>query len=53
VAVSFSRNGYIGIKKEQMTKPEGGSSTDQGFSGVKGVAVLFTYTVLSKVASTK
>ena len=44
VAVSFSRNGQIGIKSEQMTKSEVGSSTDQGCSGmnVKGVALSST-----------
>jgi hypothetical protein len=47
VAVSFSKNGHIGIKTEQMTKSEGGSSTEKCFSGVKSVAVSFTYIVKS------
>lgn len=42
--LSFSRNGQTGIKTEQVTKSEGGSSTDQGCNGVdvKGVAVSCT-----------
>jgi hypothetical protein len=44
VAVSFSGNGQIGIKTEQVTKSEDGSSTDQGCCGVdvKGVALSST-----------